>query len=126
MKIKKFETYTQEELMNDLDSENLDVEFEEDFNPKEWEIDKVIDILDENPNKSEETNINNDNEIAESAVTFDMSVPKDINRGDYVWITALIKKKNANYNNQGRQAVIKLRVTEIYYGLSHLNKVINQ
>jgi len=97
----------------------------EKFDPSEWEIDHIIDVLDEDPSTSEKENLE-ESEIDESAVTFDMSVPKDISRGDYIWLTALIKKKNANYNNQGRQAVIKVRVTEIYYGLSHLNKVLNQ
>jgi len=129
MRIKKFEAYTQPELMDDLESEELEKEIkeeEEDFDPKEWEIDTIIDIMDEDPSKSEESNIAEEGDLSESAVTFDMSVPKDISRGDYIWITALIKKKNANYNNTGRQSVIKLRVVELYYGLSHLNKVLNQ
>lgn len=128
MRIKKFEAYTQEPLMNDLDDKDLSIDIdEEDFDPKEWEIDSIIDIIDQDPTKSEEEALKNDDDnIKENAVTFDMSVPKNISRGDYIWITALIKKKNANYNNPGRQSVIKLRVVELYYGLSHLSKVINQ
>lgn len=125
MKIKKFETYTQDELMNDLDNNEFDIESGEEFDSSEWQIDSIIDIITDDPTKSEEEVLDS-TKIEENAVTFDMSVPRDISRGDYVWVTALIKKKNANFNNPGRQAVIKLRVTEIYYGLAHLNKVINQ
>jgi hypothetical protein len=124
--IDKFDKYfekkgEQEPLMNDIETEFID-EYGEKFNPDEWEIDEIISILDSDPSKSEE---DFENEIDE-AITFDTQVPKDVKRGDHIWITAMIKKKNSSYNNPGRQAVIKVRVIDIYYGLSHLNKVINK
>jgi len=126
--IKKFEEYSQEKLMDDIiddkdiviDKEN---EIDADFDPKEWEIEEVIDVLTEDPSESEEERLK---EFVSEAITFDANVPKDVKRGDYLWITSMIKKKGTSYNNPGRQAVIKVRVTEIYYGLSHLNKVINK
>jgi hypothetical protein len=119
--IKKFEEYSQDPLMDDIKDDINDND--EEFDPKEWEIDKVIDVLTEDPSKSEDERLK---EFTSEAVTFDASVPKDVKRGDYLWITAMIKKKDTSYNNPGRQAVIKLRVVEIYYGLAHLNKVINK
>lgn len=121
--IKKFEEYNQDTLMNDLnDIEKMD-EKPENFDPKEWEIEEIIDVLTEDPSKSENDRIDNN---LEEAITFDTQVPKDVKRGSYIWITALIKRKDTSYNDPGRQAVIKVRVVDIYYGLSHLNKVINQ
>jgi len=111
----------QEPLMNDIENEFVD-ENGEKFDPKDWEIDEIISVLDSDPSESEK---GFENEIDE-AITFDTQVPKDVKRGDHIWITAMIKKKNSSYNNPGRQAVIKVRVIDIYYGLSHLNKVINK
>lgn len=122
--IKKFEEYTQDPLMSDLKNIETVNSSPEDFNPKEWEIEEVIEILTEDPQESEIERIK-DNGI-EEAITFDTQVPKDIERGKYMWITAMIKRKGTSYNDPGRQAVIKVRVVDIYYGLSHLNKVINQ
>lgn len=97
------------------------IEQPEDFDPKEWEVENIISIMDEDPQTSEENLLKNE------AITFDASVPRDVSRGDFIWITALIKRKGAtSLNDPGRQAVIKLRVVDIYYGLQHLNKVINQ
>tara|TARA_R110000772_G_scaffold2410_1_gene8311 strand:- start:34083 stop:34475 length:393 start_codon:yes stop_codon:yes gene_type:complete len=126
--IKKFEEYTQDPLMNDLENIETVDESPEGFNPKEWEIDEVIEVLTEDPAKSEVDRIEDIDEGGgvDEAITFDTQVPKDIERGSYIWITAMIKRKGTNYNDPGRQAVIKLRCVDIYYGLAHLNKVINQ
>jgi len=43
---------------------------------------------------------------------------KDINRGDILYITAMVKKKNVTWNSM---AVIKVRIVDIYQGLSILN-----
>lgn len=124
MSIKKFEDY-KETLSDDITDEIIPSENweEEKFDPKEWEIEEVIDVLNEDPSKSEDDRIQ---DFVEEAITFDTQVPKDVKRGDHLWITAMIKKKGTNYNDAGRQAVIKVRIIDIYYGLSHLNKVINK
>ena len=118
--IKKFEEYTQDPLMDNLEEVEVD---EEEFNAKDWEIESVIDVMTEDPTKSE---LNIIDTTVEEAITFDTQVPKDIKRGDYIWITAMISKKGNNLQDPGRQAVIKLRVVDIYNGLSHLNKVLNR
>lgn len=118
--IKKFEEFTQEPLMDDLEDINDETI---DFNPKDWEIESIIDVLTEDPHTSEDNRLK---EFVSEAITFDTQVPKDVKRGDHLWITAMIKRKDTSYNDPGRQAVIKVRVVDIYYGLSHLNKVINK
>lgn len=126
--IKKFEEYNQDTLMNDLnDIEKMD-EKPENFDPKEWEITSIVDIMTEDPNKSEDDRIgeiDGGSEVKE-AITFDTQVPRNITRGSYIWITAMLERKGSSYNDPGRMGVIKLRCVDIYYGLSHLNKVINQ
>lgn len=115
--IEKFSDFLDKEAKKEMEEEN--------FNSDDWEIDSIISIMDEDPSKSEEKRLETD-EVSE-AITFDASVPKDVKRGDHIWITALIKRKGAtSMNDPGRQAVIKLRVVDIYYGLQHLNKVINR
>lgn len=42
----------------------------------------------------------------------------EVKRGDVLWITAMIKKKNVTWNSM---AVLKVRVTDMYNGLSILN-----
>ena len=46
--------------------------------------------------------------------------------GDTIYITALIKKKGISFTAPATQAVLKVRVVDIYHGLSYLNKVLNQ
>ena len=114
-----------EKFSDFLDKEAKKEREEENFNSSEWEIDSIISIMDEDPAKSEQERLETD-EVSE-AITFDATVPKDVKRGDHIWITALIKRKGAtSMNDSGRQAVIKLRVVDIYYGLQHLNKIINR
>lgn len=116
---------TIEKFSDFLDKEAKKEKEEENFNSSEWEIETIISIMDEDPAKSEQERLKSE-EISE-AITFNASVPKDVKRGDHIWITALIKRKGAtSMNDPGRQAVIKLRVVDIYYGLQHLNKVINR
>lgn len=123
--IRKFEEYTQDPLMNDVEKVDISTEEEKDFDPKEWEIESVIDVHTEDPQESEINRI--EDSLDEAAITFDTQVPKDIKRGEYLWITALIRRKGSTSpNDPGRQSVIKVRVVDIYYGLAHLNKVINQ
>ena len=43
---------------------------------------------------------------------------KEAKRGDLLYITAMVQKKNANWNSM---AVLKVRVVDMYKGLSILN-----
>jgi hypothetical protein len=47
---------------------------------------------------------------------------KEIKRGDYIWLSCLMKKPGTSYAAQ-QQGVLKCRVTDIYLGLSKLNQL---
>ena len=99
-----------EEYTDSLDVEKLD--------PKEWEIEKVISII--QPDFIEKSL------EAKSSSTPLMTddVVKDVKRGDYLYITALLKPKNksAAYN-PGQIGVLKVKVVDLYYNLSALKYV---
>ena len=60
-------------------------------------------------------------ELKESATIINADLgDKEASRGDILYITAMIKKKNVNWNSM---AVIKVRVVDIYQGLSMLNSL---
>jgi hypothetical protein len=113
--IKKFGEYSN--LSNELDI--VDTDGNKLKGP--FEIESIIDIfLDP---KDISTEIKEANAVG---VNTDLSI-KEFKRGDYVWITALLRKPGTtSFNSPAIQGVIKLRVVDIYYGLQYLNKVINQ
>lgn len=47
---------------------------------------------------------------------------KDVKRGEYIWLSCLMKKPGNSYSPQ-QQGVIKCRVVDIYLGLSKLNSL---
>jgi hypothetical protein len=47
---------------------------------------------------------------------------KDIKRGEYVWLSCLMKKPGSSYAAQ-TQGVVKCRIVDIYLGLSKLNQL---
>ena len=47
---------------------------------------------------------------------------KEIKRGDYVWLSCLMKKPGLSYS-ASQQGVIKCRVVDIFIGLSKLNQL---
>ena len=47
---------------------------------------------------------------------------KEVKRGDIVWLSCLIKKPGNSYT-PNQQAVLKLRITDIFIGLSKLNQL---
>jgi hypothetical protein len=83
----------------------------------EYEIESVIDVfLDPNDVKLQESGI--------IGITTDLS-NKDVKRGDHVYITAMLRKTDKqSFSSPSIQAVLKLRVVDIYHGLSYLNKII--
>lgn len=109
-KIKKYD-----ELSSDIKDDKLKDEIVK--LTGEYQIEEILDIfLDPK-----------DIPVVEGAigVNTDLSV-KEVKRGEYIWITALLKKNGHSFNSPAVQGVIKLRVVDIYYGLQYLNKVINR
>jgi hypothetical protein len=108
-KIKKFD-----ELSVDIEVEELDIDIDK---LKEFEIESIIDIF-QGPEKDQ---------IKENIIGVPSSLTnKEVKRGDLIYITAMIRKPGQSFTSPATQAVIKLRVVDIYQGLSYLNKVINQ
>lgn len=111
-KIKKFQ-----ELSDDIEKEVLDLkdgEIKSKSNDK-FEIESVIDVFTDPK----------DLPLTESglvAINADLS-NKDIKRGDVVYITAMVRKEGQSFSSPSTQAVIKLRIVDIYHGLSYLNKI---
>lgn len=71
----------------------------------EYEIVGINDVSLEKPEINEATIIN-------------AELGGEVKRGDNLYITAMLKKKNVNWNTM---AVIKVRIIDIYNGLSILN-----
>lgn len=109
MKVKKVSDLIEDEKLKDSITKEDDIV-----------IDEIIDIF-LSPKDIPD-------EIKESfnSLNYDLS-NKEINRGDTVWVTALIRKKGTNpFNSPAVQGILKLKVMEIYYGLQHIKKVLNQ
>jgi len=50
---------------------------------------------------------------------------KEVKRGDYIYLSCLMKKPGASYSPQ-QQGVLQCRVTDIFLGLSKLNSIIKK
>ena len=89
----------------------------------EWAIKKIVDII-KDPKEIEEL----ENQIQEAkggtVLSTDISA-KDVKRGDTLWLTAILAPKNKSVAySPGTMGVLKVRVTDIYYGLSKLKSMI--
>lgn len=109
-KIKKYD-----ELSTDIQNQDLESDIER--LKGEYQIEEILDIFTDPK----------DIPLTESAwpVNTDLSV-KEVKRGDYIWITALLRKPGQSFNSPAVQGIIKLRVVDLFYGLQYLNKVINK
>ena len=73
----------------------------------EFEIVAINDVSVEEPKNIDEATI----------INADLG-SKEAKRGDILYITAMVKKKNVNWNSM---AVLKVRIVDMYNGLSILN-----
>ncbi len=78
----------------------------------EWEIVNVIDVSTNEPEMTSETVV----------VNADLG-SKEVKRGDEIYITAMLKKKEGNWTQPNVMGVIKVRVIDIYNSLSILNSL---
>ena len=77
----------------------------------EWVIDEIIDVSKHMPEDTNEAIIINA-ELGQ----------KGVKRGDFIYITALIhKKEQSAYYHQTQMGVVKCRITDIYNNLLILN-----
>lgn len=95
----------------------------EKLDTKEWQVKKIIDII-KDPKEIEEL----ENQIQEAkggtVLSTDISA-KDVKRGDTLWLTAILAPKNKSVAYApGTMGVLKVRVVDIFYGLSKLKNMI--
>lgn len=109
IKIKKFT-----ELSKDIEQNMLEVDIES-LKSGEFEIESIIDVF-HDPKDIKENYLSIQSDLTK----------KDVKRGDLIYITAMIKKPGHSMTSPATQAVLKLRIVDIYQGLSYLNKVINK
>lgn len=88
----------------------------------EWQITKIIDVI-KDPKEVEE--YENQLKEAKGGVKLNTDLDaKDVKRGDTLWLTAMLAPRNkSNAYAPGQIGVIKVRVTDIFYGLSKLKQV---
>jgi hypothetical protein len=101
-------------LSNDIENKDLVVDLEKIKNG-EYSIESIIDIIHEEP--IEESNLIGGADFSQ----------KDIKRGQYLYISCLMRKNGtSSLNSPAVQAVLQVKIVDITYGLSMLNKVINK
>ena len=113
-RIKKYD-----ELSDDIKAEFLEIDVEKIKNG-EYEIESIIDIITD-PKDLPKT-------VSESGgvMGIGMDINKAIKRGDTIYIVAMIRKSgSSSFSSPASQSVLKVRIIDIYNGLSYLNKVIN-
>lgn len=106
------------ELSDDIENKKFNINIESDKSGS-YEIESIIDIiLDPNDIRITEGNI--------IGVPSDLT-NKEVKRGDFVFITAMIRKSgSSSFSSPAVQGILKLRVVDIYNNLSYLNKVLNK
>ena len=89
----------------------------EELDPKDWEIEKIVDIL------TDVKTIKKIEENSGSNVSMDLTV-KDVKIGQKIYLIALLKPKNkSTAYSIGEMGVIAARVTDVFYGLNKLNQL---
>lgn len=84
------------------------------IDPEEYEIDSIIDIF---------TDMEEVKESVGTGLSTDMQ-PKTIERGDTIYLTALLKPRNKSIAYaHGEMGVIKVKVQQTWYGLNKLNNL---
>jgi hypothetical protein len=94
----------------------LDKETLEPIDPKEWEIDTIVDVI-LDPKDIEKY------ENAGTNVSMDLTI-KSVDVGQILWLTALLKPRNKSIAYSiGEMGVIKVKVMSTYYGLNKLSQL---
>jgi hypothetical protein len=96
-----------EDLADDLSNIQKVIDKAEKLEDSEYTIVGINDVSMEEPENIDEATI----------INADLG-GKEAKRGDILYITAMVQKKNANWNSM---AVLKVRVVDMYKGLSILN-----
>lgn len=106
--IKDFKKFKVTKIESDKGIDIKDLDKPEKLEDNEYTIVSISDVSTFKPaNVDEATIINAD-------------LNKEIKRGEVLYITAMVQKKNTNWNSM---AVFKVRVVDMYKGLSILNSL---
>ena len=103
-------------LSSDLENKELEISTDKITEPVK--IESIVDIFVE-PDKESTSDVD-ENLIA---LNTDLS-NKEIKRGDVVYITAFIRREGQSMTSPSTQSVLKLKVVDIYQGLSQLNRLL--
>lgn len=106
-----FKKDKEEELSNDITEldDQVSDEVKSTILDGEWEIVNIIDVTTEKP-------------VNEAIIINAELGDREVKRGDFIYITALINKKGRPYH-QSQMGVLKVRVVEIYNTLLVLNSL---
>jgi hypothetical protein len=103
-------------LSQDLENKELDLTTDKITEPVE--IESIVDIF-----------VEPDGDITsgldENLIALNTDLAnKEVKRGDVVYITAFIRREGQSMTSPSTQSVLKLRVIDIYQGLSQLNRLL--
>jgi hypothetical protein len=96
-----------EPIQDEVDKKQKSIKLKD----NEWEIVSLVDITTDEPKIKEAVVLNADLGNTE------------VSRGDILYITAMLKKKDSKYYSQNVMGVIKVRVVDIFNSLSILNNI---
>lgn len=115
-KITKFNDYS--EMSTDLNDKIEMVDVEK-LAKGEYQIEEILGII-QDPKDIEK--FDKMDEANKALLNTDISV-KEVKRGDTIYISCLLRPAGTtNLNSQAATAVLKVRVVDIYKGLTALNK----
>ena len=109
-KIKKFD-----ELSKDIEDKDLEMDIEK-VKSGEYEIESIIDVF-RDPKDIPES-------LRENVVITGVNLTDGIKRGDTIYISCLMKKKGSSISSPASSHVLRVRIIDIYHGLSYLNKIL--
>ena len=103
-------------LSSDVEDKKLNLDSDE--IPGKIEIESIVDIF-----------VEPDGDITsgldENLIALNTDLAnKEVKRGDVVYITAFIRREGQSMTSPSTQSVLKLRVIDIYQGLSQLNRLL--
>jgi hypothetical protein len=102
------------ELSDDINNvQDLDIEK---LKNGEYEIESIVDIVVDPKDLVQEN---------QGMVATNMNINKDVKRGDLLYLVAMVRKSGTtSFSSPSTQCVIKVRVVDLYKGLTYLNKVL--
>jgi hypothetical protein len=102
-----------EPLSNDIEVLQKELDKKPKASKDEWEIVSVVSVSNDEPELT--------GELSEAVIINADLGANPVKRGDLLYITAMLKKKESNWTQPNIMGVVKVRVVDIYNSLSILN-----